>query len=157
YAMLALGLLIGAGSCILTMVNAARRPFCRGCEGWKDEVRLGAVFMVAQEAEAILANGALAELARHPLATRRLIGKGGRGAWRFDKPVDVDAGPLELTAHYCPDCASAEPVEVQLQQVTAVKKSKLLRHVLGVWTYPAAAWWVLDHLFPGQLEEDERG
>ncbi len=155
YLSLTFGILIASGSCVVAMANAARQPFCRACERWKTEQRLGAVFMPTNLAIEVLGQGSLPDLAAHPIATKRVVGPDGRIIWRFGEYVDVEAGPLEVVVHVCSHCGLHEPIEIQIQQVMAVSRSKLLRQVFGIWTYPGEAGLVLDKLFPQQLHLPE--
>lgn len=118
-------LVAAAASLFVTIVNA-NDPFCRRCNNWKAEHRLGHVENAPREVVEALRRGELYAL-QPSLSTNSFV---------------------RLIVYTCPNCRAEAPIEILAQRITQNEKNEEKTEKLIQRTYPYEALAVLRHLFP---------
>ena len=118
--------------------NRARRPGCAECDEWMEARELGTLRRPRAAVEPVVAGGEIVRLAGEELLPAK------------EPP---EHGDVELTLHSCPHCRQAGPLVLELTEVVVREKNQTTRRRVGRWSYPAAAWPVVDELFPPPKDE----
>jgi hypothetical protein len=124
--------LIVAGVAFVLMKGAAAMPFCRDCQAWKTERKLGTLTFRPGD---VGGAGLVAALGSGDVA--RLV----------DHNPSVGDGPLHLSAAVCPRCGEQGPIDVKLlHKYKTAKNEDKAQELLHV-TYPGEALPALEAVF----------
>jgi hypothetical protein len=120
--------LVMAGIVAWAMIGRAQAPFCRTCDTWKEERRLGRLQGETDKVVTLLKEGDVQGLGKQ-------------------KPA-AD-GPLLLSAAVCPNCKDQASIAVKLQKVTRNDKGEESKSELVHLSYPGEALAAFEALFAG--------
>jgi hypothetical protein len=124
--------LIVAVVAFVIMMGAAGQPFCRECQAWKQQRKLGTLTFRPGDVGAAQLVSALGS---------------GEVTRLIDYNPSPGDGPLHLSASVCPKCRDQGPIDVKLlhkyKTAKNEERSKELLHV----TYPGEAFRALEAVF----------
>jgi hypothetical protein len=124
--------LIVAGVAFAIMIGAAGMPFCRECQAWKQQRKLGTLTFRPGDG-----GGAQLVSALGSGEVTRLI----------DYNPSPGDGPLHLSASVCPKCGDQGPIDVKLMhKYKTAKNEERAKELLHV-TYPGEAFRALEAVF----------
>jgi hypothetical protein len=126
--------LLLAGVALSIMYGAASLPFCLSCESWKDEQVLGNTATNASGVGAAVQEGDLAKVS--------------------DSLTVSSDQTAKVSAFVCPNCGTAEPIEVKVTKISVNKKGEKSESQVAMVTYPGESLSELQSLFrPATTEE----